>query len=148
MEALIPAEEVVFLLARLFHEFEYPALLLLALLGYFTLPRKNAFISSLALALLLSLVAKAIIFMPRPCAALGSLVSCPSDSGVVSGHAAAAAVFFMASRDGKWFWFFAQLAVFIALSRLLLNVHDVLQVLAGAVAGYVSFRFAYSQIKN
>lgn len=100
----------------------------------------------IALALLiaggLALLAKNIIMEPRPCTGGSSLIQCPLDYSLPSGHAAMAftlMIAFIGKRPFPFFWIFALL---VAYTRFYLGVHTFEDLAAALVLAPVAYQFA------
>src|SRR3989338_3508382 len=91
-------------------------------------------ISLLTTSLLVNVITKNIVRRPRPVS-----TSCPKDYSFPSGHAASAfaAAAVLTYFDKKRKGFYYMIAVLISYSRIYLGCHYFLDVLSGALAGYI-----------
>ncbi|MDP3741866.1 MAG: phosphatase PAP2 family protein [Candidatus Micrarchaeota archaeon] len=114
-----------------------PLVVLLTLTVLFLIPKKPTRVSllvSLLLAAVLVYLLKLFYADPRPCA---GLVDCESGFGFPSGHSTFAFTIATHTFGTKYFYAFLLLAVLIALSRVVAGVHSFLQIVGGAMLGFV-----------
>jgi len=79
---------------------------------------------------------------PRPCTGGSSLIQCPLDYSLPSGHAAMAftlMIAFIGKRPFPFFWIFALL---VAYTRFYLGVHTFEDLAAALVLAPVAYQFA------
>lgn len=113
-------------------------------------------ISFFVTVLLTDIVIKHIIFRPRPFMALHILANCPRDSSFPSSHAATAfaSALILSTFDKKRKWFYYFIAILISLSRIYLQCHYVVDVVAGAIIGtlvskgILHLQFYFSRVKR
>ena len=114
-----------------------PLLVVLTLAVLFLIPKKATRVSlliSLLLAAVLVYLLKLFYADPRPCA---GLLDCEGGFGFPSGHAAFSFTIATHTFGTKYFYAFLVLAVLIALSRVAAGAHSFLQIVGGAVLGFV-----------
>lgn len=94
---------------------------------------------ALVIAALITIVAKNLIMQPRPCPSEESLIQCPSDYSMPSGHAAIAFTLMFAFIGKPSFPFYWLFALLVAYTRFYLGVHtfeDIAAALVVAPAAY------------
>ena len=90
----------------------------------------------------MALLAKNIIMEPRPCASSDSMIPCPLDYSMPSGHAAIAftlMIAFIGKRSFLFYWIFALL---VAYTRFYLVVHTFEDLAAALVLAPIAYQFA------
>jgi len=112
---------------------------------YFTEPRwdkRGKIVLALLIAGALALVAKSIIMEPRPCLSSDSMIPCPLDYSMPSGHAAIAftlLIAFIGRRSFPLYWVFALL---VAYTRFYLGVHTFEDLAAALVLAPIAYQFS------
>jgi membrane-associated phospholipid phosphatase len=112
---------------------------------YFTEPRwdkRGKIILALLIAGGMALLAKNLIMEPRPCIGGESLIQCPLDYSLPSGHAAIAftlMIAFIGKRSFPFYWIFALL---VAYTRFYLGVHTFEDLAAALVLAPIAYQFA------
>ena len=96
-------------------------------------------VSAIAFSFLATSALKLLFRIPRPSYLILDTKYCPVDYSFPSGHAATsfAAALILGYFDPKRRWFYLILASLISYSRLYLNCHHVVDVVAGAVLGVI-----------
>jgi undecaprenyl-diphosphatase len=103
-------------------------------------------LSLITTSLLVNVVIKNIIRRPRPTMEISNfkfqISNCPADFSFPSGHAATAfaAAAILAYFDKKRRWFYYTVAILISYSRIYLGCHYFLDVISGALIGYIISR--------
>ena len=90
----------------------------------------------------MALLAKNLIMEPRPCIGGDSLIQCPLDYSLPSGHAAIAftlLIAFIGKRSFPFYWIFALL---VAYTRFYLGVHTFEDLAAALVLAPIAYQFA------
>jgi len=118
-----------------------------SLLIYFTLPKRSKkhvtwtvflLLPSIFLSYGTAYILKILFKLPRPCV---GLLNCPKTYSFPSGHTTViftvATTFALYYKDRKYSLFMFVLASLVAVSRIMLNVHYPLDVIAGAVLGSI-----------
>lgn len=119
------------------------SLIILAVLA--TEPRngKRAKIAAaLVIAGLLTLAAKDLVMQPRPCVDGGSLIQCPLDYSLPSGHAAIAFTLMIAFIGNRYFPLYWLFALLVAYSRFFLGVHTFEDIAAALVVAPIAYQLA------
>lgn len=112
---------------------------------FFTEPRwekRGKIVLALLIAGLLTLAAKSLIMQPRPCLSSDSMIPCPLDYSLPSGHAAIAftlLIAFIGKRSFPFYWVFALL---VAYSRFYLGVHTFEDLAAALVLAPIAYQLA------
>ncbi|MFH0835828.1 MAG: phosphatase PAP2 family protein [Candidatus Micrarchaeota archaeon] len=132
---------LVYWLSLLFHyDYYFYVLLGLSVLYLFRAGAdKRVLIASVALVIVLVLVAKPFLLEPRPCMTNPGLVACPDDNGFPSAHAAASFIIALNALGLAGFPFFFGAALFVSFSRVFLGVHSPTQVVAGIALATVVY---------
>jgi len=99
--------------------------------------RVLSFAIALASAAVLTVSVKEAFSIPRPCAEMSWLAKagCPADYSFPSGHTAYSFVFAGASLGTSFFPFFFIMSIIVALSRIYLGIHTVMDVVGGTALG-------------
>ncbi len=114
-----------------------PLLVVLTLAVLLLIPKKATRVSllvSLVVAAVLVYLLKLFYADPRPCA---GLTDCEGGFGFPSGHSTFAFTIATHTFGTKYFYVFLLVAVIIALSRVVAGAHSFLQIVGGAVLGFV-----------
>jgi len=112
---------------------------------YFTEPRwdkRGKIVLALLIAGGMALLAKNLIMEPRPCIGGDSLIQCPLDYSLPSGHAAIAftlMIAFIGKRSFPLYWIFALL---VAYTRFYLGVHTFEDLAAALVLAPIAYQFS------
>lgn len=96
-------------------------------------------VSAIGFSFVVTTVLKLLFRAPRPSYLILDTENCPVDFSFPSGHASTsfAAAFVLAQFDPKRKWLYLLLASLISYSRIYLNCHHVVDVVAGAVLGVI-----------
>jgi membrane-associated phospholipid phosphatase len=104
--------------------------------------KRGKIVLALLIAGLMALLAKNLIMEPRPCVGGDSLIQCPLDYSLPSGHAAIAftlMIAFIGKRSFIFYWLFALL---VAYSRFYLGVHTFEDLAAALVLAPIAYQFS------
>jgi membrane-associated phospholipid phosphatase len=138
-----PSQAFLYLAQILDNPYSFFAIIGIAI--YFTEPRWNKrgkIVLALLIAGLMALLAKNLIMEPRPCVGGDSLIQCPLDYSLPSGHAAIAftlMIAFIGKRSFIFYWLFALL---VAYSRFYLGVHTFEDLAAALVLAPIAYQFS------
>jgi membrane-associated phospholipid phosphatase len=119
------------------------SLLILAVLA--TEPRnekRGKIAAAIIIAGLLTLAAKDLVMQPRPCIGGDSLIQCPLDYSLPSGHAAIAFTLMIAFIGNRYFPLYWLFALLVAYSRFYLGVHTFEDIAAALVAAPIAYQLA------
>ncbi|HNT60891.1 MAG TPA: phosphatase PAP2 family protein [Candidatus Bilamarchaeaceae archaeon] len=97
---------------------------------------------ALLIAGLITLGAKAAIMQPRPCIGSSSLIDCPLDYSMPSGHAAIAFTLMLAFIGHRFFPLYWVFAILVAYTRFYLGVHTFEDIAAALVAAPIAYQLA------
>jgi len=104
--------------------------------------KRGKIVLALLIAGALALVAKSLIMEPRPCLSSDSMIPCPLDYSLPSGHAAIAftlLIAFIGKRSFPFYWIFALL---VAYTRFYLGVHTFDDLAAALVLAPIAYQLA------
>lgn len=90
----------------------------------------------------MALLAKNLIMEPRPCIGGDSLIQCPLDYSLPSGHAAIAFTLMIAFIGRKYFPFYWLFALLVAYTRFYLGVHTFEDLAAALVLAPIAYQFS------
>lgn len=123
----------------------YPFFAIVGIAVFLSEPRwekRFKIVLALLIAGLIALAAKSVIMQPRPCLSADSLIQCPLDFSMPSGHAAIAFTLmipFLGKRAFPFYWIFALL---VAYSRFYLGVHTFEDLAAALVLAPIAYQLA------
>jgi membrane-associated phospholipid phosphatase len=101
--------------------------------------KREKILFALMLSALLVFTAKNVLMEPRPCTSNGSLIPCPLDYSMPSGHAAVAFTLMLAYMGKPSFPLFWLFALLVSYSRFFLGVHTFDDIAAALVIAPVSY---------
>ncbi len=140
MEELL-AQAFVFLAQAFDNVFVF--LLIIAALVFATEPRwekRKKIAIALFIAGMAAIIAKNVIMEPRPCLSIESLIQCPLDFSMPSGHAAVAFTLMIAFLGRAWFPFYWAFAILVAYSRFYVGVHTFDDIAAALVLAPIAYQ--------
>lgn len=91
---------------------------------------------------LITLGAKAAIMQPRPCVGSPTLIECPLDYSMPSGHAALAFTLMLAFIGHRFFPLYWVFAILVAYTRFYLGVHTFEDLAAALVVAPIAYQLA------
>jgi len=104
--------------------------------------KRGKIILALLIAGGMALLAKSLIMQPRPCIGGDSLIQCPLDYSLPSGHAAIAFTLMIAFIGRKYFPFYWLFALLVAYTRFYLGVHTFEDLAAALVLAPIAYQLA------
>ncbi len=104
--------------------------------------KRGKIVLALLIAGLIALAAKSVIMQPRPCLSADSLIQCPLDFSMPSGHAAIAFTLMIPFIGKRFFPFYWLFALIVAYTRFYLGVHTFEDLAAALVLAPIAYQFA------